>query len=1095
MPLQKQNLEINFAQGLETKSDPKQLQPGNFLELENSIFDKAKLLQKRYGYDKIGTIDSTYQSITTFHDNLIALGNNLSAFVGSTDSIVPKGVTTQLQLSTLPLIRSNSSQTQVDSQVSSDGVICTVFTDTVPSTAYKYVIADSETGQNIVAPVTLATPSEAPRVFLMNHTFIILWSESTNLNYIAIPTLNPSNPSAKTTLVTNYLAGSSAKAFDGIVSNNNLYVAYNGTDGAGAIRMTYLNSFLVRQTPATGVSIASTQACDILTVCADQTAASPVVWISFYKDSATSTYVMAVDPSLNIILAKTLVDDADTVLNLTAIAQHSQIFLFQECDNSYSWDSTIPSHYIGKIIVGQDGTLLDKRAFVYSLGLASKAFILESQPDGVAFTGTFDDSSNQIEVSSTEGLQVGQMIVDQTTPGSLDVQTQITSIQGNKLFTNLSTLAASAASPGDVLVTAKNFYFLGVYQSDYQSTYFLIDGISGEVIAKLAYSNAGGYVTLGLPSVSLINSFAYIPYLYKALITSVNKNTNVPAGNQVAGIYAQLGANLAIFDFTFQGMNSVQIGQNLNISGGIVRNFDGYTVSEMGFHLYPDLDLNSDGTYHGLSTATTGGSMTAQKYFYVATYEWQDNQGNLWRSAPSVPVLKDISSSMTSTNTITIKVPTLRVTAKTANPVKIVIYRWSEGQQAYYQVTSLTSPTLNSTTSDNISFTDTAADDTILGNALLYTTGGVVENIAPPAAKALSLFKSRFFYISAEDDNLLGYSKVVIEGTPVETSDLFTLYIAPTSGSQGSTGGGKCLAPMDDKLIITKSDALYYISGTGPDNTGSNNDFTDPVFITSTVGCANQNSIAFVPQGLMFQSNKGIWLLGRDLSTSYIGAPVEAYNSSTVLSASVVPGTNQVRFSLDTGEILVFDYFFGQWSVFKGIQNISSTIYEGKHTILDAYGRIFQQSDTSYLDGTTPSTIKFKTGWLNLAGVQGYQRAYFFYLIGDYKSPHKLKIDIAYDYNDSPSQTVYISPDNYNAPYGGDTIYGGGSPYGGATNLEDWRIFFDQQKCQAFQITVTEIFDASFGTVAGEGLTLSGMNIVVGLKSGYPRLAASREVG
>ena len=203
-------------------------------------------------------------------------------------------------------------------------------------------------------------------------------------------------------------------------------------------------------------------------------------------------------------------------------------------------------------------------------------------------------------------------------------------------------------------------------------------------------------------------------------------------------------------------------------------------------------------------------------------------------------------------------VPTLRLTYKIApNPVRIVGYRWSTAQQVYYQFTSVTNPTINDTTIDSVVITDTFSDAQILGNAILYTTGGVIEDIAAPASIASALFSNRLFLIDAEDQNLLWFSKQVIQNVPFEMSDLLTLYIAPTTGAQGSTGPMTALSAMDDKLIIFKKDAIYYINGSGPDNTGANSTFSDPVFITATVGCSNPNSIVLLPHGIMFQSDKG----------------------------------------------------------------------------------------------------------------------------------------------------------------------------------------------------------------------------------------------
>ena len=91
-----------------------------------------------------------------------------------------------------------------------------------------------------------------------------------------------------------------------------------------------------------------------------------------------------------------------------------------------------------------------------------------------------------------------------------------------------------------------------------------------------------------------------------------------------------------------------------------------------------------------------------------------------------------------------------------------------------------------------------------------------------------------------------------------------------------------------------------------------------------------------------------------------------------------------------------------------------------------------------------------------------------------------------------------INPDNYVNPYGIDPLYGSTATYGGIYNgtgqVEQYRVFLQQQKCESFQITVTEIFDPQFGTMPGAGLTLSGLDVLVGTK-GKPRLNPSRSVG
>ncbi len=545
--------------------------------------------------------------------------------------------------------------------------------------------------------------------------------------------------------------------------------------------------------------------------------------------------------------------------------------------------------------------------------------------------------------------------------------------------------------------------------------------------------------------------------------------------------------------FSSDTLTTSEIGANLNLSGGMLWAYDGTTITEQGFHVFPDSIEATWSATGGSIHAQPDGATNTNAYYYQVVYEWTDAQGNVMRSAPSVPISVTTTSNGTS-GSITVNIPTLRLTYKSG--VKIVIYRWSVANQTYYQVTSLTAPTLNDKTVDSIAYVDTLADSSIVGNSIIYTTGGVLENIAGPAAISMTLFDNRLWLIDAEDQNLLAFSKQVIESTPVEMSDLLTLYVAPTTGSQGSTGKLKCLAPMDDKIILFKKDAIYYVNGSGPDITGTNPQYSQPVFVTGTVGCDNQKSIVLTPQGLMFQSDKGIWLLRRDLGYEYIGAAVEAYNSDTVNSAISIPATNQIRFTLESGTTLMYDYYYSQWGTFQGAPAISSTLYESLHTLVDSSGQVSQETPGLYLDNGNPVLLGVTTSWANLAGLQGFQRFYYFYILGQYLSPHKINLQIGYDYNNAPQQSILITPDNYTPNYGSEDIgpYGAQDPYAGS-DLEQWRVFVEQQKCMAFQILFDEVYDGTYSVPAGQGLTLSGLNLITGMKKGYKPIQSSKSVG
>lgn len=1003
MPLQKQAFQINFANGLDTKTDPIQVEAGKLLDLENSVFDVGNLLKKRNGFADLLTLpDDTYTYLTTFKDSLVAIGENLALYVPELATPMVEGALQLCQLSSIALIRRGIDLTVVDGVVASNGLAIVVYKDA--SSNCWYQVCDATTGESIGDAETVSGSNV--RAFILNTNFIVTYTSTSNIYYIAVPINNPTNPTTPALLST--VLSSGTPTYDGIVANSNLYIAYNASDGGGAIRVTYLDATLLQH----GVYVEAGVTADLISCCADTSGSSPVIWVTYWDTTSNDAHSMAFSQIIAQILAPTETVTNQELTTLTSVATDNTCTIFYEVDHDYSY-SAIQSDYIEKNTCTIGGVVGTAAVVQQSVGLASKA-----------------------------------------------------TLYGSKI------------------------YMLAVYAQTYQPTYFLIDS-DGDIVAKLAYSNASGYFTQQvLPAISVNDNVLSVPYLYRAQIVGTNKDQGATVVNPVVTIR---GINLASFEIQKDVIVSSEIGNNLHITGGFLWMFDGVKPVEQGFHVYPE-DLVA-------TTATTTGSMTAQIYYYCVTYEWTDAQGNVHRSAPSVPLKVDLSGSGTSTNKVTLNIPYLRLTYKSSpNQARIVIYRWSTAQPIYYQVTSATAPTLNNNEpavgSESVAYVDTVADSSILGNLILYTTGGVVENISAPATSVSTLFKSRLLVVDAEDPNLIWYSKQVIESTPVEMSDLFTIYVAPTISSTGPTGSIKCLSAMDDKAIIFKKDAIYYFTGNGPDNTGANNDFSEPTFITSSVGCTNQNSIVLMPQGLMFQSaGKGIWLLGRDLSTNYIGAPVERYNDLTIKSAVAVPETNQIRFTLEDGTILMYDYYYNQWGTFTNLSALSSTIYNGLHTYLLDTGVVRIENPDSYLDASNPVNMRFRSAWIKVGGIQGYQRLYQLQLIGKYYTPHKLQVQVCYDYNPNPAQTVIITPYNYSGGYGDEPYYGDGSPYGGPGQLEQWQVYFERQRCQAVQIIINEVFDASYETTPGQGFTLSALSFVIGLKKTYVPLPAVQSAG
>lgn len=1022
MALVKEPVAINFSQGIDTKSDKWQLPIGKFFSLINSVFTKFGGLTKRNGFANLPNPPAVPDYLTTFNGNLIGISDELDAYSEGTSSYVNRGPTPRVSLTTLPSMRNSLNQYTSDSAISPNGLVCTVYLELRLSavTQAQAVVQDATTGQTLVAQFNLAIYNQALPIFSIPRVFYM------NGKFVILYKQdNPSFNLNYITIDTTTLVVSSPTTIG--VLNASFPIVEGQVFTFGGLTKLYIayndtgtdiNLTYLTSTLVLGPTVSQTPANTpvALSVTGDLTTGD--VWVSYAEDSTGDVYSFAYAANtLALVLASTLVFTGFSFINYALTSLATAGTLTVYLSvTNYYGYDVILSNYISKNTITNAGVVGVPSDVARSVGLASKAFVVGGQR-----------------------------------------------------------------------------YMMALYLSPNQKTLFLISD-TGKVISRIAYGNAGNYFytaagfpsyDIGLPSVAVSGDIVRLSYLIVDQVESVNKGTNLPNGTASNGVYAQFGVNQLTLGFSGKPNSSVEIGNNLNFSGGFLWSYDGQTPQENNFFLYPD---SIEGTPGG------GGAMEDQQYFYQVIYSWNDAQGNIFRSAPSIPITVTVTTG-TNTGSVLLDIPTLRLSYKApagsaAGGVKINVYRWSIAQQIYYQIPATQQvPIFNDPSVDFLTVTDQASDMTVLGNEILYTTGGVVENSGAPSTSIMTIFDNRLWMVDAEEPNLLWFSKQVIEAVPVEMSGFLTYFVAPSLGSQGPTGPVTGLHPMDDKLIIFKENDISYINGSGPDNTGANNNYSQSIFITATSGVLPGTPVTMIPSGLLYQSDKGIWLIDRALGTKYIGAPVENYTQMLtpslvqpkVVSATVIPDTTQVRFCLDSGVTLLYDYFFDQWGTFTGITPQSSTLYQDLHTYVDLAGKISQETPGVYADDvSTPVNMSFQTGWINLTGLQGYERAYYFYLLGEYFSSHTLQVQLAYDYIDTVTQTTIITPIQNSPPIVDPTL----------GDVEQWRVFLQRQKCQAFKLTLTEQ-----DLVVGQGLTISGLNMVIGKKKGYPVRRASLSVG
>ena len=607
-------------------------------------------------------------------------------------------------------------------------------------------------------------------------------------------------------------------------------------------------------------------------------------------------------------------------------------------------------------------------------------------------------------------------------------------------------------------------YFMVVHDSALQPTYFLCD-TTGLISAKVLPGTSGALPTKTF--LSSVDASATGVYKFGGLVRTrlISKNND---------LYSLTGVSNITIDFTsVERFEAAELGGNLHIGGGFVAMYDSQQIVELGYHLYPE-NITA-------AVNNSSGSLAAGTYLYQTIWRWTDAKGQDHRSAPSVAISAAPSGG---SSTVTLTIPSLRLTQKTN--VICEVYRTVTTGRLLFKIGSVA----NNTAADSVSFADTSVTDAnLVAFESLYTNGGIIENIAPPASLVLTNYKNRLVCVSSENPKKLIYSKKRQPLGPVEFTDVFSIVLNKAVRITA-------LAEFDQKLIIFEPNQIFYITGNGPTATGSQDDFSPPQIITGDVGCSNTNSLVLMPLGLMFQSNKGIYLLNRSLETVYIGADVEAYNDLTITSAELIQNENQIRYLTSDGRCLIYDYFYGKWSTWTNHSGNGATIWNanGDYVYLRSDGRIFQQSATSYKDDNDPIEMSITTSWVKTNGIQGFQRIRRAFVLGDFKSTHTLQLEIGHDY-----QEYFNEKHNFNyindleiveygdsTPYGTEGFFGTGS--GVADGVYQFRAHCKKQKCQSVRFRISDVEEAN----PGQAYSISSLMLEVGVRSNTMKLPAQK---
>lgn len=628
------------------------------------------------------------------------------------------------------------------------------------------------------------------------------------------------------------------------------------------------------------------------------------------------------------------------------------------------------------------------------------------------------------------------------------------------------------------VVYAGRAYILVKHESTLQSTFFLAQTSTGNIVAKAAQATAAPIDTSRFTSP--------IRALSDTMFSvALDVQGRLQSGDNTLFTLSEISSVDFEFDLN-DAYNNVEAGGLLYIAGGVLHHYDGRFVTESGFHLFPE-------TISKASSTATGGALDDGTRQYVAVYTWYDNVGNRHQSAPSAAISVTLAAG-TSTQISTITVPTLRLTRKQGSRgvVQLDLYRTEDAGSIFYKITSLANIVVNDTTVDSVDILDSTSDADLISNEILYTEGGVLDNIAPPPCKRLEVYDDRLFLAGLPNDTTVQYSKVIKDGDgPAFNEALFTKV-------PGKAEEVTALKTLDNNLLIFRDDLIHVLSGQGPTDTGVDDGFTRPELLASDTGAVDSRSVVLGSSGVYFKSRKGLYLVTRNLEVQYIGSPAEQFNSNMVTSAVLTADTNEIRFTTDDSTVIAHNYYFGDWTTYEGLSIKSSTIWNNSHVVMYTDGRVAQEY-AGYRDAGAFYNMKLQTGWLKLSNIAGFQRIKRMVLYGTYQSDHQLNIKVFTDYSDTVRQTVTFKPTDVlsrQVKLGDVSPFGAETPFGGRkdNDLYMFEVHIKSQKCHSIRFEISDEINPGVDPQNdGEAVRLVGFTLLAGVKTGVAKNRTGRK--
>jgi len=728
MALQRQTLSIQIAQGLDTKTDEKQVPAGKALALENVRFQKTGKLSKRFGLVLQSTASTDGNFLTANKIALVSDSNSIS-------SVTDKGVYT---LSSVKNSWDNISQFKDFPKVASDFIYKSSLNHFNPDMDYNeelnlcgYVFREYQEGVALAGALEYVTVViEDSQTGLKKTRKKLISPATTNVS------LKYQKSQQKIMVVKN---GTSARIIVFYEVNN-----FDGVVGSFVINKLVMDADLniISEANIPYVFTSNRLLSTKFDVCRDSTS----IFFALLDEFTLQMYKIAFDGSITTSRTK-------TVAFKLAVNTLSYPMGFSVClspnDFHVFW-------------VALDGA----SRFVNCIAFTKT--LTDSVPeDSVGNVGLWGD----VSVTYNAGISLATSSVENfTTKRTVFYLTKLSFNSFGYTIESVSTQMNRVFHIGrPFVVNGSNFIIAKTVETD-QRTGLIINIDQQKFVSSFSNFDLSldREVVQSFSTSNICNSIASNGVIYCAVERIYGPYTS---STSATDFIANVGISRVKLDFNtdYTCGTKAKLGKTIYYTNGPTVSLDAKSAYESSFYLGPKIESVTQ------TTGTANPNVASKTFNYIAVYNYYNGKTELERSVPSSSVAITTNASASAVN-ILVKALTgswkddfdgvLVPNGTIRSLSEIILYRASAGTGGvYYRCANIPNSSLYLDVAQSI--TDTASDADLLNNERLYTTGGVLESDATPNAKFSTSGGNRLFLGGLEEQDEVAFSNKQIFGEAV----------------------------------------------------------------------------------------------------------------------------------------------------------------------------------------------------------------------------------------------------------------------------------------------------------------------------------------